>query len=242
VRAAGAVGVSLPVGQLIDVVDQGENLARKNSAGQTLTEAEQGELVESALALALNPPSVASELQGRYGVADNFDVGLRIASSITARLDGRWQFLPAREGTIAGSLGLGVGYYAKTFEISGPIESVVAVSDVLRIEMDIPVLFGWSGRIGHFWFGPKLVVSRYWGDMRLAFFDSTVVEATARGTNLFYGAQVGGAVGYEHVWLATELTVMRLSSDARVEGPGYAADLSFGGLVIYPAIGLLVQI
>ena len=246
VRGAAAIGVSAPVGQLVDVVDQGEEIARKRLRGEPLNAEEQDELVESGLTLALNPPSAAGELQGRYGVAEAIDVGVRFASSLTARVDGRFQFLKsgAEDGSgFAGSAGLGLGYYAKSFELpNADIEAMVAVASMRRVELDAPILFGFSGPVGHFWFGPKFVVNRFWADVTLEFLQTAAVAGSATGTTFFYGGQVGGAVGYKYVWLAAELSIMGLSSSADVESSAYNADLSLGGLVLYPALGVIVQI
>jgi len=243
VRAAAALGVNVPVGQLTDLADQGDLIAEKRLAGSTLTRAEEDELVESALALALDPPSATGELQGRYGIADAFDVGIRIATAVTARADGRWQFLNLGEGKFAGSVGLGLAYYAKSFEIpNADIEQIVGVADLTRFEADIPLLFGVSGEIGQVWFGPKLVANTYSADMRLAFFQTEVADGSASGTSFFYGGLLGGAVGYKYAWLAFELTVLELSSSATVESSLYNADLSFDGLVLYPALGVIIQI
>ena len=56
------------------------------------------------------------------------------------------------------------------------------------------------------------------------------------------GGQVGGAVGYKYVWLGAELSIMGLSSTADVESSAYNRDLSLSGLVLYPALGIIVQI
>ena len=245
-RGAGAIGVSAPVGGLVDAVDRGEALAQKRARGQALTAEEQDDLVESGLTLALNPPSAAGELQGRYGVADRIDVGVRFASSVAARVDGRFQFLKsgAEHGSgFAGSAGLGLGYYAKSFEVpNADIEAFVAVANMRRVELDAPILFGMSGEIGQFWFGPKFVLNRYWADVTLEFLQTTAVTGTAVGTNFFYGGQVGGAVGYKYAWLAAELSIMGLSTSADVESSAYNRDLSLSGLVLYPAFGIIVQI
>ncbi len=245
-RGATAIGVSVPVGQLGDLAEKGDAIAKKRAAGAALTVEEQDDLVESGLALALDPPSAAGELQGRYGVADSIDVGVRFATSATVRLDGRWQFLKsgAPDGSgFAGSAGVGLGYYAKSFEIPNhDIELLVGVADLKRVELDAPILFGWSGPIGHFWFGPKFVVNRYWADVTLAFLQTPIVDGTATGTNVFYGGQLGGAVGYKYVWFGAELSIMQLSSSGRVDSSAYNSDLSFGGLVLYPAVGIIVQI
>jgi hypothetical protein len=244
VRGAAALGVNLPVGQLTDLADQGDAIAKKRLAGATLTRAEQDDIVDSALALSLNPPSATGELQGRYGVADAFDVGVRIASAVTARIDGRWQFLKSNdEDAFAGSVGLGLAYYAKSFEVpNADIDQWVGVADLTRFELDVPLLFGWSGDIGHVWLGPKIVANTYTADLRLAFLQTEVVQGSASGTSFFYGGVLGGAVGYKYAWLAFELSVFGLSSSASVESSVYNADLSFGGIVLYPAVGVIIQI
>jgi hypothetical protein len=53
---------------------------------------------------------------------------------------------------------------------------------------------------------------------------------------------VGGALGYKYAWVAAELSIMGLSGSADVQSSADNANLSLGGLVLYPALGVIVQI
>ncbi|MBI5914531.1 MAG: hypothetical protein HY842_04080 [Bacteroidetes bacterium] len=51
------------------------------------------------------------ELSGRYGVADRFDIGLRMNTNLNVALDGRYQFLGDQESPVAVAAGFGVGTF-----------------------------------------------------------------------------------------------------------------------------------
>ncbi len=241
-RGAMALGVSIPTGAIGEAFDIAEDLVGV-AEGRELTDDEVGDLFESTTKVLLNLPSVAYELQGRYGLADRLDLGLRLALPGAIRLDGRYQIIRLQDSSFAGSVGLGLTYYSFEIPVPYPIDQVIEIDDFTRFELDVPVLFGWSGEIGHFWFGPKLVFASFSTAMSADLFGAQLELASVSGTSFYYGLQVGGAIGYKYVWFAAELTIAGVSGSADVEVPalGFTRSPSFGGAVIYPAFGLLVQ-
>ncbi|MCK6535647.1 MAG: hypothetical protein L6Q84_21970 [Polyangiaceae bacterium] len=242
VRATGGLGLNVPAGQIDDAYEVAEALADRAET-QALTADEKDQLIIKTAGVMLNPPSATWEVQGRYGIHRRADVGLRHASG-ALRGDGRFTFLkPSAEGDLAGSVGVGLAYYTFEIPVPPPMDSVIEIDDFRRYELDVPLLFGWSWEMAHVWFGPKLLISRYSTGMSARFVDEVRVVDVS-GTNLYYGGQVGAAVGYKKVWLGLELTVAGLSGAAKIDVPaaGRSIDAKFGGLVVYPTIGVLVQL
>ena len=242
VRATGGLGLNVPAGQIDDAYEVAEALADRAET-QALTADEKDQLIIKTAGVMLNPPSATWEVQGRYGIHRRADVGLRYASG-ALRGDGRFTFLkPSAEGDLAGSVGVGLAYYTFEIPVPPPMDSVIEIDDFRRYELDVPLLFGWSWEMAHVWFGPKLLISRYSTGMSARFVDEVRVVDVS-GTNLYSGGQVGAAVGYKKVWLGLELTVAGLSGAAKIDVPaaGRSIDAKFGGLVVYPTIGVLVQL
>jgi hypothetical protein len=64
-----------------------------------------------------------------------------------------------------------------------------------------------------------------------------VAEAAGRGAYL--GAQGGAAVGYRWLFVAMELTVVRLVGNAHIDVFGRRTDADTGTWIIYPGIAVL---
>jgi hypothetical protein len=241
VRVAGGAGVSVPVGSVATLLDQGEHLAARAAGGEALTDAERDELLRASIAAVLALPSVNPEVQARVGLHERVDAGLRLGAG-SVRLDGRLMLVaPERPGALAVSAGLGLGYYAFALPVPSFVEDVVRLSDYRRFEIDVPVLLGWSTDVWRVWLGPKLVFTTYGIDAALA---APMVSATAsaRGTQTFLAAQAGGALGFRHGWVVLELTVAYGLGGADIEVDGASViEVSTDDLVVYPALGLLLQ-
>jgi hypothetical protein len=246
VRGGLGMGINIPVGQIADTLDAAQSIAEGASSSGSIAEDDVDEFLSGVVGLALNPPAVAGEFQARYGFHDRFDAGLRVATGGNIRLDGRVRFLDPRtpEG-LYGSAGVGFSYASASFPIPSQIEEFIEVDDLSRIELDLPVLLGWSNEIYHVWFGPKLVVS--FVSTGLTFrqegpLDSTPERIDVGATNFMYVGQVGAAIGYKHVWIAFELTIGGIAGSAEItRNTSTIYDPSYSGLIIYPALGLMFQ-
>jgi hypothetical protein len=109
--------------------------------------------------------------------------------------------------------------------------------------LDIPLLVGQHGDWYRWWGGPKVLVGSYKAGATL---NVPAADQTygfhLSGTSSYVGAQVGGALGYKWIFIATELTVVRFSTTAKftAEGTGsepYESKLS--GAIVYPGVALL---
>jgi hypothetical protein len=241
-RGSLGLGVSIPAGQIGDLEETAETISKKAAADEPISDKEQDDLYEAVIGLGLSPPSVADELQARWGFGKRWDLGFRSAGS-ALRLDGRYTFLRDEDSGIDASAGLGIGRF--TFEIPLPpvVEDVVEVDDFTRYEFDVPVLFGWSKDWAHLWFGPKVVFTAYGSTVTLNLAGAEQEIGDVHGTSWYYGVQAGGALGYKYAWLAFELTVSGLSGSADVDvtPASRTAHADFGGLVLYPSFGVLLQ-
>jgi hypothetical protein len=105
-----SAGASLPiseqfVGALADTVDGATGAARDaRDSGRPLTEEEQRELEESAMALLLFAVLPVFEIDARYGIADDLDAGLRYGGS-SLRVDGKYRLVASEAGDLALALG-----------------------------------------------------------------------------------------------------------------------------------------
>jgi len=111
----------------------------------------------------------------------------------------------------------------------------------------VPLQIGTSRSYYRVWGGPKFLYSHFNTAIKL---DIPGVDtpdiASFEGSSIYYGGQVGFAIGYKYVFVAFELTLAGLSGHANVQtapdprnGEALARDLNFSGFIIYPAFGFI---
>ncbi|MEM9191120.1 MAG: hypothetical protein AAGF12_18200 [Myxococcota bacterium] len=196
-------------------------------------------------AAVVQPPAPGLQISAAYGILPRLEVGLR--TSVNAlRGWARWQFLKVRPG-VYGSVGVGVTGYLYGFPVQN-FTSRVEVHEYQRIDYDMPLLFGYSGRYLHVWGGPKVVLSTFDAGFRAC---THRVDGTCReqsevsldGTAAYLGGQLGFAVGYRRFWVGFELTIVRLGTEADLalsSGDEVAeARFEHSGMVLQPAIGVI---
>jgi len=233
--------ITATTGGIRDVLDEIEDMPNIDRASPA-----QLALAADATTTALvQAPSVGYQLSASYGLSRHFEIGIRTSVS-AVRGSVRWQFLREAPG-FYGALGLGVSTYLYGF----PIESytdLVDVTDFSRHEIDLPLHLGFSSRAVHVWGGPKAMLSWYNAGFSVCADernDRCVAEALIDmdGTALYFGGQLGFAVGYGQLWFAAELTVAHVALDAdlamtyarRTVRHNYAED----GWAISPSLGLI---
>lgn len=239
------VGANIPAGPIWSALMSVVRISDDLADGQTLSEDRADRLLESALAIAVSPPTGTNEIQVRYGLGRRLELGLKWAiSSIWADL--RYQLFDTdvhgADGW-TGSVGLGVGYNY----FSGVIFDVLKYVDIdgfKKVDLKVPLLFGrsWGGqhRFFRLWMGPLLIASWYQLDEKLGrdYLDSgTPLVGTTSGWWFHGGAQVGIAGGYRWVWVMLELTVTYLKAHASLLGRRY----DLGGVVVAPMLGLMTR-
>ncbi len=202
-------------------------------------------LMNGAAAVVIAPPSAGFEIGAAYGVTRNFAVGARTTGN-TVRANMRFQFLRMAPG-FYGSIGLGASVYLYGFPVQQFTDSV-SLTSFARQELDIPISFGFSGRYGHIWLGPKMVLSRYDADVAACTQGNTstcttTANVAVAGTAAYFGGQLGLAVGYRQYWIAAELTLMHIQTNATVDiamnSMSASTTFASGGLVVVPALAFL---
>ena len=243
VQVTSGLYVSLPSGDVRDALEGARGMGH---GGGALSPQDATTLVRAGTAVVVQPPSVGGSVSAAVGLSQRFALSLR-ASGNAARAAVRWQFLRVAPG-FYGSLGVGVSTYFYGFPVQQFV-SDLTLDDFSRVELDVPLSFGVSGKVGHLWFGPKLVFSRY--DAHLTACLSPGDSGCAReatlgvgGTAFYVAGQLGAAIGWKRVWFAAELTVAYVSAGADVElsmgGHSSSHHISSDGVVLQPAVGLLV--
>ena len=241
VSAEAGIDASIPTGTIDRTIDTGKTLAR---AAQTrmLTEDEKLQVFAAGLNLSLNPPFFVEHAGLNYVFADNWEVGLRYAS----------QRLAPGGPPAADDPGPGCGTTSPSgWACSGsafgfPIDNVIDIiklDDFVRWNLDIPVAIGRRTDYLRWWAGPRMVFSTY--STRLAIeapqtggaVGRDVAEAAGRGAYL--GAQAGAAVGYRWLFVALEMTIVRMVGNAHIDVFGRRTEADTGTWIIYPGIAVL---
>lgn len=242
-RGALAMGASVPVGQVSDLIDTAETLSTRLNANEMLSDADRQRLYNSIAGLVVSPPGASPEMHVRMGLGHRADIGFRTTFS-DYRLDGRYQLLESAHAPFDLSVGLGLSMTRVAFPLGDALEPAVSADGFSAYAVEVPVLAGWSGRFGAFWFGPKVLLRSFSSAIQVRTTGDTYEAMSLDGRSVYGGGQIGGMLGFRWVFLAFELSVMGMSSTGSVQvGNGaYRAGLDFGGLVIAPTVGLVLQI
>lgn len=251
VQVTGGMGVFLPVGNLIRVVDtgidQGEEArdAVEEDRPYTLSEEAQQKLLTAGVALMVAPPGVNPELMVRVGVVDRVDVGVRY-SGISLRVDGK--VLLAHGGDAGRSYDVALGLGAARHFFSSPVIDVLEVvemGDFSRYDVEVPLYVSADyGDVFKLYGAPKYVYSHTRLDARLVDYSKqgkpvSGFDATLPATvgSHFFGSTVGMALGYRYVYLFAEVTGGYVRCKPNLLG----AERQLGGVTFYPAFGLAIR-
>jgi hypothetical protein len=243
-QAEFGMDVSIPTGTILQAIDAVDTLVGGAYEQRDLTDGEVQQLYKAGAALVLNAPGPTTHVGVGFTVVDNVEVSLRYATS-SLRLGGRYQFLNKAKHKVDATVGLGLGYYVLGFPLGDALK-IIELKDFTRFQLDVPLVFGTHGNWYRVWAGPRFMYTRFGTELEVAIpsipgVTSGRAELASFGGNAFYvGGQGGVAVGYKYVFLAFELTVVRLimESDLVVLGKN-VANFDLGSNIVYPAIGLM---
>jgi hypothetical protein len=99
----------------------------------------------------------------------------------------------------------------------------------------VPVMLGRQPNSWlQYWFGPKFMFSALKLDENLVKLNAT---DDVRVNMAYLGGTAGIALGYKYVWVMFEMTATNLFLNAEV----LAEERDLGGLVVYPAFGLMTR-
>jgi hypothetical protein len=240
-------GVSVPIhgayvtqfGKALD--DAAHRVKTADSA--PLSDAEERDVVDAALAGVLFTPTAVPELGLRLGVADRVDVGIRWAGP-AFRGDGKVHLYRTENGL---NLGLTAGYGYHTGIGSSIASSIYDVFDALKLvdysrhDVDVALLVGGNENAVFSGYGAlRGIVSftKFESELPEELVGPEGVVQIDTSSSLFYlGGTAGMRLGPKTVAALAELTVMHCWFNPRVLGE--RRDLS--GLVFSPALGLDVR-
>lgn len=236
VHVSGALAVNVPASRVVEAVDVANDIANRYAdPGYKPSTEDQRRMLGAAVGLALSSPGVNPDLMLRVGILRNLDAGLRW-SGLAAHLDAKYRFLGGEEpNDFQGAVSVGVSkalYSGLVFDVLEKLD----IDDYSRWNVEVPVIFGKRlGDVGHVWFGPKYVLSRYSVDASL---QNVGVVPTTSGTFHHLAGFVGAGVGYKHVFLFGELTIAKMWAKPEIFGE----KVDLGGIVVVPAVGLMIRI
>jgi len=232
---------SAPTGTIGRTLDAGKALARAAN-NLSLSDSERRQVIEAGANLAIDPPAAVMHAGLAYVPITGWELALRWSSG-SWRAGFRHQFLNQETHGLDLSAGVGVSRFTYEFPINDVV-SVIHLDDFTRWSVDVPILVGKHGSWYRVWAGPRLLFARYDSAMTLDLpaagsTPAEVVAASVGGNATFVGGQGGFALGYRHIFLGLELTIVRLISHAHLELAGQTQDADLGGLIIYTGIALM---
>lgn len=246
VHAAIGVDVSVPTGSVGATIDAGK-AAAKAAQSRSLQAEEQQQLIDAGIVLAANPPALQQTLLIAFAPVEKTEASLRYAGG-TWRAGGRYQVVEQGDGHgFDFTAGFGVGRQSASFAISNVLD-VVKLDDFVRWSFDVPLTFGRRGRWYRLWGGPRLMYTR--GDTSLQLNLPSVggspaqtIDASAETSGLYWGGQLGVALGYRNVFFGFELTTVQFSGSARVQsnvgGTPSSRSVDASTFIVYPGLALM---
>jgi hypothetical protein len=233
---------SLPTGTITRSIDAAKTLA-KVADSRSLNDSERRQLIEAGANLALDPPAVVTHAGVTFVPLNHLELGLRWSSG-TWRAGVRYQFLSQDAHGVDLTVGLGVSRFKYEFPIHEIIGDILRLEDFTRWSLDVPILVGKHASWYRLWGGPRLVFSRFDAGLRLnlpaaAGAPAETVVASVDGGATFAGGQGGVAIGYAHLFLGFELTIVQLISTGHLQLANQRQDADLGGLIIYPGVALM---
>jgi hypothetical protein len=245
VQAELGFDVSVPTGMIGDVVDEGASLG-KAARDHELSEDEQRRLFRAGAALALNPPSLVSHVGVAYTPLEHFELGGRLTSGAW-RLGARYQLLQQALHELDGTVSLGGGHYSYEFPLSDQIP-FVKLEDFSRWQVDVGFLIGRHGDWYRVWGGPRLLFSFYGTELSFeqpsipGVTSDKLVLASLDGAGTYLGGQIGGALGYKHVFVGFELTCAKFWTSATLKLMQREHAIDLQSFIVYPGIALLLEL
>jgi hypothetical protein len=235
---------SAPVGTIIKSIDAARTLASA-ARSRTLSDPERRQLVEAGANLALDPPAIVGHIGGDYVPFTDWELGLRWSPG-SWRVGARHQFLHQERHGVDLTAGVGVSRFTYEFPVSNVVD-VLQLDDFERWSVDVPIALGKHGSWYRIWGGPRLLFSKFSTALRLDLpaaggMGAETVLASVDGRATFVGGQGGVALGYRHLFLGVELTIVQLISTAHLSLPGQRQDADLGGLIVYPGIALMGEL
>lgn len=139
------------------------------------------------------------EAFGRYGIAENFDIGLKLSTGLTGVIDFKYQIAGDKTSPFAMSVGPGIGF-----------QGDIAGTSLLQLHLPLHMSYHPSERMA-IYASPRYI--------------SQVI--TGGGSANYFGSSLGFETG-EKVRFVLEASYFRLLNDREVDGLGIGL-FQFGG-------------
>ncbi|MCB0667122.1 MAG: hypothetical protein KDC80_14935 [Saprospiraceae bacterium] len=147
------------------------------------------------------------EAYGRYGVGENFDIGLKLSTGLTGVFDFKYQFIGDKISPFAMSIGPGIGFQG-------------AIAETALVQLHLPV---------HMSYHPNEKLAVYASPRYIA------QVITGEGSANYLGSSIGFESG-DNVRFGLEASYFRLLNDTEVDGLGVGL-FQFGGGVKFRIFG-----
>ena len=234
---------AVPTGTVTRAYDAAKTLVSA-SRSRSLTEDEKIQLFAAGTNLALSPPGPVNHIGITYSPAQHWEVGGRYSSQ-ALRLGGRRQLLVQEESGWDLTVGLGVQRWSYGFPI-GNVLDIVDLEDFTRWSFDLPLVAGVRRDFYWLWAGPRLAMSSYSTELTIrapgqAGAAASEDVARASGTATYLGAQAGVALGYKMLFVAFELTAVRMLGTAELDVFGRQVEADTGTFILYPGIAVMAE-
>jgi hypothetical protein len=207
--------------------------------GRPITEDEQLQALETAMALVLFTPMPSTEFAARIGMKNEMDVGLRYAGSLI-KADLKKMFINHKEGLdLSGVVGyayhLGIG--SSVAETAFSVVEFVRLGDYSRHDVDAAVIVGrdwgqWLTLYG----SARTMVSFISLDSDIEMVETvTGAPSSSIKNKMFHAGGAGGLfIGKRPLFLTAELTVMRVIFRPTVLGE----EIDLSGYMVTPTAGV----
>lgn len=235
IQVGTSIGAPIPAGAAADIIVNLENGLTQNI--KPILANGDRDNIEAGIAAALYPPIPLTETNLKVGLGYKSEFGLRYTIE-SLETSYRFQIFGDNKPdgfdvSIGGDINthfFNQNIYPSTEDFSILDIQRLFVDNIERTDFSLSLLMGGQpNNVFYYWFGPKYMYSKY-------FIDSPFIEdKTQKGDMIFIGGTIGFGIGYKYLWFLTEFTAMNLKLEAEVLGK--PADL--GGLIIYPAFGLM---
>ena len=231
----------------IDGGDEARDIILDDTSTDDISEEQLRDFLDAGLAWFMFKPGVSTELSARIGgpeLLEGMDFGLRYDFT-TIKADWKLQIFESQDESFALSSIIGIG--KQTVPVPGAIEWLT-LTEWKRMDFDFMLSAGFElPDIVKAYVNPRLMLSRISVGHKLPSFVLDRIpqelldrfDPNAKFNNelmVYYGATTGVMVGYKYVFLALELTVMKLDFEPTVLGQ----KRDFDSLLVAPAFGLVV--
>ncbi len=244
VQVTMAMSLPIPTAAIGAAYDEaksvGKELGSAAASGEDISLEQQRQITTGGLLFALFQPGFIGEINGRVGIRENLDLGLRYSSQ-QVKGDVKYQLLEQEELGFDGAISLGYGHHldigpsiaASTFSFL----EYISLGDYSRTDLDLTAIASkdWGESLSVYG-SLRYIVSFIELDSTLEKVESVsgVQKSDLSNRMHQYGATVGTMVGYKYLFLHLELTILNTHYMPTILGE----QRDLGGLVIGPTLGL----